>query len=99
MHYSGLDPAASYRVRVIYAAEPGPIEIRLVANDRFEIHPYWKKIFPPKPLEFSIPREATAGGELVLKWYGTPGLGSNGRGNQVAEVWLIEEAGNRGASQ
>jgi hypothetical protein len=99
MHYSSLDSAASYRVRVIYAGEPGPIEIRLVANDRFEIHPYRKKIFPPKPLEFSIPRAATAGGELVLKWYGTPGLGGNGRGNQVAEVWLIKESGNRGASQ
>jgi hypothetical protein len=91
LHYSGLDPAASYRVRVIYAGEPGRIEIRLVANDRFEIHPYRKKIFPPKPLEFSIPRAATAAGKLVLKWYGTPGRGGNGRGNQVAEVWLIKE--------
>jgi len=99
MRYSSLDSAASYRVRVIYGGEPGPIEIRLVANDRFEIHPYRKKIFPPKPLEFSIPRAATAGGELVLKWYGTPGLGGNGRGNQVAEVWLIKESGKRGASQ
>jgi len=93
MRYTGLDSSASYRVRVIYAGEPGPIEIRLVANDRFEIHPYRKKVFPPRPLEFSIPREATAGGTLNLKWYGTPGRGGNGRGNQVAEVWLIKLPG------
>ena len=61
----------------------------MVANDRFEIHPFRKKEFPPAPIEFEIPREATAGGTLSLKWYGTPGLGGNGRGNQVAEVWLL----------
>lgn len=89
LRYTGLDPSASYRVRVIYAGERRPIEIRMVANDRFEIHAYRKKEFPPAPIEFEIPREATAGGTLSLKWYGTPGLGGNGRGNQVAEVWLL----------
>lgn len=90
LRYAGLDPAASYKVRVLYAGERRPIEIRLVANDRVEIHPFRKKEFPPRPVEFDIPREATAGGSLSLKWYGTPGLGGNGRGNQVAEVWLIQ---------
>ena len=90
MRYTGLDPAAAYRVRIIYAGEPRAIEIRLTANDRFEIHPFRKKEFPPRPVEFEIPREATATGSLSLKWYGTPGLGGNGRGNQVAEVWLIK---------
>jgi hypothetical protein len=96
MRYTGLDPEASYRVRIVYAGERGPVEIRLVANDRFEIHPFQKKEFPPRPREFEIPREATTGGTLSLKWYGTPGRGGSGRGNQVAEVWLIKQNGNPG---
>ncbi len=94
LRYSPLDPNADYRVRVIYGGERRPIEIRLVANDRFEIHPFRKKEFPPHRLEFSIPREATSNGSLSLKWYRTPGLGGNGRGNQVSEVWLIKQNNN-----
>jgi hypothetical protein len=94
LRYTGLDPAAGYKVRVIYAGEQRPIEIRLVANDLIEIHPFSEKEFPPRALEFDIPRAATAGGNLSLKWFGTPGLGSNGRGNQVAEVWLIRQNNN-----
>jgi hypothetical protein len=94
LRYTGLDPAAAYKVRVIYAGEQRPIEIRLVANDLIEIHPFRKKEFPPRALEFDIPRGATAGGSLSLKWFGTPGLGGNGRGNQVAEVWLIRQNNN-----
>ena len=91
LRYTGLDPAAAYKLRVIYAGERRPIEIRLVANDVTEIHPFRKKEFPPRPREFDLPHEATARGSLSLKWYGTPGQGSNGRGNQVAEVWLIKQ--------
>jgi hypothetical protein len=90
LRYTGLDPAAGYKLRVIYAGERRPIEMRLVANDRTEIHAFRKKEFPPHPLEFDLPREATAGGNLSLKWYGTPGQGGGGRGNQVSEVWLIK---------
>jgi hypothetical protein len=96
LRYTGLDPAATYKVRVVYAGERRPIGIRLLANDRIEIHPFLKKEFPPRPREFDIPREATASGNLSLKWFGTPGLGGNGRGNQVAEVWLIRQNGNAG---
>jgi hypothetical protein len=99
LRYTGLDPAAAYKVRVIYAGERRPIGIRLLANDRIEIHPFLKKEFPPRPREFDIPREATASGNLSLKWFGTPGLGGNGRGNQVAEVWLIRQNGNAGPTR
>jgi hypothetical protein len=44
---------------------------------------------PIQPLEFDLPTEATANGELTLTWTREPGLGGNGRGCQVAEVWLI----------
>jgi hypothetical protein len=46
---------------------------------------------PVRPVEFDIPRAATSGGELNLSWYGEAGLGGNGRGCQVAEVWLIKK--------
>jgi len=91
LRYTGLDPAGAYKLRVIYAGEERPIQIRLVANDITEIHPFRKKEFPPCPLEFQLPHDATASGSLSLKWYGTPSQGSNGRGNQVAEVWLIKQ--------
>jgi hypothetical protein len=44
---------------------------------------------PVKPLEFEIPHAATADGVLTLTWTEEPGRGSNGRGCQVGEVWLI----------
>jgi hypothetical protein len=49
------------------------------------------KPWPPKPLEFDIPREATGTGALTLIWHREAGLGHNGRGCQVAEVWLIRK--------
>jgi hypothetical protein len=64
-------------------------QITLVANDTFEIHPPTRKPSPIEPLEFDVPAEATRAGELTLTFSGTPGLASAGRGNQVAEVWLM----------
>jgi hypothetical protein len=42
-------------------------------------------------LEFDIPHDVTARGELHLKWYRETGLGDAGRGLQVAEVWLMKK--------
>ncbi len=70
-------------------------KIRLVAGDdagkEIEIHPYRTKPVPVVPLEFDIPVEATHGGELTLRWNREGGLGDNGRGCQVSEVWLIRK--------
>ncbi len=52
-------------------------------------YPIAKKEFPVRPVEFDIPPQATRSGRLSLKWYRTPGLDGNGRGCQVAEIWLI----------
>ena len=90
LRYENLDPSAHYKVRVVYGGEATP-GIRLVANDQYEVHPFIKKELPVRPVEFDIPAEATRGGELSLKWYRTPGLGGNGRGCQVSEVWLIRK--------
>ena len=83
MCYRGLDPAARYKVKVVYGGGP----IRLVANDGCEIHAPLTKTY--QPVEFDIPPAATAGGALSLTWTRSPGGGGAGRGCQVAEVWLM----------
>ncbi len=92
MRYIGLDPAAHYKVRVVYAGDSPNTRIRLVANGKVEVHPLLQKPSPVRPIEFDIPAEATAAGELVLQWRREPALGGNGRGCQVAEVWLIKKS-------
>lgn len=88
MRYAGLDPAASYRLRVVYGADSPQRKMRLVAGDGAEVHPPMAKPSPPCPLEFDIPAEAIVGGTLLLTWTREPGEGGNGRGCQVCEVWL-----------
>jgi hypothetical protein len=89
--YSGLDPKARYKVRVLYAGDSPKRKIRLVANDTIEVHPYLAKPMPFKPLEFAIPPAATQQGKLTLSWIAEPGLGGNGRSSQVSEVWLMKD--------
>jgi len=91
LRYTSLDRSARYKVHIIYASDSPGRKIRLMANNKFEIHPLMEKRFSGRPLEFDIPREATKRGELTLIWNREPGLGDNGRGCQVAEVWLIKK--------
>jgi hypothetical protein len=91
MHYDGLNPAAQYKIRVVYAGDSPRTKIRLAADDAVEIHPLIAKPAPIAPVEFDIPKSATGKGTLDLSWYREPGLGGNGRGCQVAEVWLIKK--------
>jgi hypothetical protein len=90
MRYTGLDRTAQYRIRAVYAGDSPGRKIRLMAGN-LEVHPLMLKPQPVRPVEFDIPRAATSGGELNLSWYGEAGLGGNGRGCQVAEVWLIKK--------
>jgi hypothetical protein len=93
MRYAGLDPAAQYRVRIVYAGDAFGMNIliRLVANDTYEIHPAMRKNSPIAPVEFDVPVAATRGGALTLTFSAPPGLGGAGRGNQIAEVWLMRK--------
>jgi len=75
----------------VYAGDNYKSSIRLVANDNFEIHPLIPKPFPLRPVEFDVPQTASQTGELNLSWYREPGQGGNGRGNAVAEVWLMKK--------
>lgn len=93
MRYTGLDRTAQYSVRVVYVGDKSR-DMKLVADDKFEIHPLIKK--ESRPLEFDIPLQATADGELNLTWTQAPGSRGAGRGTQVAEIWLIKKNCNCG---
>ena len=88
MHYTELDPEATYRIRIVYTGDRFDTRIRLMAEG-VEIHPWLKKPEPIQAVEFDVPRAATADGVLDLTWSQEPGRGGNGRGCQVAEAWLI----------
>jgi len=89
MRYTDLDPAAQYKVRISYGGDMRAVKMRLTANG-IEVHSFRAKGLTPEPVEFDIPVEATRSGTLTLEWTRTPGLGGNGRGTQVSEVWLIK---------
>ena len=74
MRYTSLDPSAQYRIRVVYAGDVFSMntQIRLVANDKFEVHPPMNKPSPIKPVEFDIPAEATRTGQLTLTFSAPP---------------------------
>jgi hypothetical protein len=85
--YDGLDPSASYRVRVVYGGQEGR-KVRLTAGDGHEVHGWLARPF--EPVEFDVPRGATAGGKLALTWTPEAGAGGPGRGCQVCEVWVLK---------
>ena len=91
MRYENLDPAAQYKMRVVYGGDSPRTPIRCMANDTIEIHPLIAKKVPYGPVEFDIPPEATASGQLRLTWVRQQGAGRNGRGCQVSEIWLIKK--------
>ncbi len=91
MLYTELDPNSEYRLRVVYSGDARRIKIKLVANDTHEIHPLLTRPWPPQPLEFDLPQEITNKGKLSLAWTREQGLGGNGRGCQVSEVWIIRK--------
>ena len=88
MRYDNLDKQARYKVRVVYAGDSFRNLIRLDA-DGHEVHGWFKKPVPPVQVESDVPAEATSDGQLTLSWRQEPGKGANGRGCQVAEVWLM----------
>ncbi len=91
MRYTGLDSGARYKIRVVYGGDDFRHKMRLVAGQNIEIHPLIAKPYPLAPIEFSIPPEAVKNGELLLTWFGEPGLGGNGRSCQLSEIWLLRE--------
>jgi len=85
MRYDGLDKDAEYKVKVVEFGRFGST-LDLVADGEYRIHGPMKIEYPIWPIEYDIPRAATSDGKLELEW----GL-VEGRGTQVAEVWLIKK--------
>ncbi len=88
MHYSGLDPTVQYKVRMVYAGDSLSRKIKLEANGKV-VHPLMDKPSPVAPLEFDLPANLS---DLTLTWSREPGLGGNGRGTQVSEVWIVRKS-------
>jgi hypothetical protein len=84
MHYEGLDPTASYRLKVTYAGRFHP-SMTLTVNDEFGIHGPVPQPNPIWPVSYYIPQSATRSGTLNVEWNLV-----DGRGCMVAEVWLIK---------
>ena len=75
----------------MYSAEPTrKLKVRMEANGEV-IHDWMFKPDEMTVLEYDVPRTATSKGELTLRWSREPGMGGNGRGCQVAEVWLLRQ--------
>ena len=90
MQYNDLDPDVAYKVHVVYAGDSPQVKIELKA-DGARIHGLISRPIPFESMEFDIPKAVTADGKLTLTWHGEPGRGGNGRGTQVAEVWLMKK--------
>jgi hypothetical protein len=87
MRYSDLDPHARYQLKVVWGYDVLSARIRLIANHgQYVVHDYMPK---GQPVTFDLPSFVTASGQLYLSWNQEPGSGDNGRGCQVAEVFLL----------
>ena len=84
MRYEGLDPTATYRLKVTYAGRFHPT-MTLTVNDEFGIHGPVPQPSPIWPVSYYVPQTATCSGTLDVEWNLV-----DGRGCMVAEVWLIK---------
>ena len=91
MQYADLDPESQYRLRIVYSGDGHRIRVRLMANESYQVHPLLARPLPPRPLDFDLPSAVTASGTLSLSFMREAGLGGNGRGCQVSEVFLIRK--------
>jgi len=88
MRYEHLDPQAAYKVRVVFVGRPADPKIKLIANEKFEVHGWIQKPPTMQPVEFAIPAEATRSGTLTLRWYLDQGQGGFNGSIDIAEVFL-----------
>jgi hypothetical protein len=91
MRYTGLDRTAKYRLRVVYGGDPTAVPLRIMADGRYEVQAPTPKNINYQPVEVDVPHEATSDGDLTLAWTKPAGMGGNGRGVQIAEVWLVRQ--------
>jgi hypothetical protein len=93
-----VDVQKQYRLDVVYFSEDPHLvanshgaPLRLLLNNRTQIHPVIPPPFPMKKLSFDVPRNESDTGSLEFRWFSDDetAFGDGfGRGCQVSEVWL-----------
>lgn len=83
MKYENLDPSTTYTLRAVYTGR-FRATMTLIADDKYEVHGPVKYTDPPEVVEVQNPRRSHEG-----RHPRTPLEKTEGRGPQVAEVWLI----------
>ena len=96
--YDGLDPAATYELRVVYGDSKLNGPVRLTANDTHQIHPLRPGPIPATVQAFILPPAVTASSRLVLRWERDPALASIRGVCHVSEIWLRRVPGPAAAS-
>ena len=91
LHYAGLDREASYKVRIVYTGDMFQVRVRLVGRRIDRDPPLPAQAARHDAARVRHPREATRDGALELSLTPSPAARGNGRGCQVAEVWLIRK--------
>ncbi len=94
LEFNGLDPAATYDVRVVYVPTFLPSEIRLETDEGLVVHAglaLGRQESAPtlQPQTFPVPPAATRDGRLRLKWTVNPDAGQLVGFGQVGEMWLV----------
>jgi len=85
IHYDNLEPHSEYMLKVAYTGRFRS-SMRCTADEKYVVHDLIQTGRIPI-MEFPVPREATADGQVTFTW--TCGQGQ--RGSQVAEIWLIRK--------
>jgi len=85
MRYTGLDTTAQYMLRYVPGGRFSPT-LQLYFDGVKMGEPVKTERHNPKVVETDVPKSATADGVLEVKWEKL-----EGRGAQVAEVWLIKK--------
>jgi hypothetical protein len=80
-------------VRVVFVGRSTGPKIKLVANEKFEVHGWIQKPATMQPIEFPIPADATKSGTLTLRWYLDQGQGGFDGSIDIAEVFLTMTKG------
>ncbi len=87
--YDDLNPQSSYTIRVAYTGRFRS-KMKLIADDNYQIHDFIQTGTQPI-YEFPIPAEALQDGKVKFSWT----CGEGERGAQVAEIWIIQNAGQQ----
>lgn len=98
--YDGLDTTANYTFSVVYAfagfgrRPKSSLTAIGTGGQSALLHDFMEAPQPTQRISFAIPAAVTRGGELQVECHQPAGIcqNGNGRGCQIAEVWLTRNA-------